>query len=238
MDLLSDKEHSTRPGKCCIKRVKRNMDSNHSFLRDGSATLMVATRAERIRHSEHWILKLNQDGPRQPLIQRPDFAQAKRECNTLHDEYMARTQQEYRTIPWSQQVRQRKEQQFEGIEEYDNAVDRRTGWRFYKPARGNLSLSSPSSSSTNWESNHWTTRSWNSWHSSRSDHSSNFSQIGPLSVGREINFPTTDGGCRQNPLARHICARTAHHRTQCTSTVTHYANTRGSTARSCMHCCL
>ena len=25
-----------------------------------------------------------------------------------------------------------------------------------------------------------------------------FSQIGPVSVGREINFPTTDGGCRQN----------------------------------------
>ena len=35
---------------------------------------------------------------------------------------MARTQQEYRTIPRSQQVRQRKEQQFEGIEEYDYAV--------------------------------------------------------------------------------------------------------------------
>ena len=54
----------------------------------------VATRFERIRHSEHWILKLNQDGPQQPLNQRPDFAQAKRECKRLHDEYMARTQQE------------------------------------------------------------------------------------------------------------------------------------------------
>ena len=47
----------------------------------------TATRAERIRHSEHWILKLNQDG-------RPDFAQAKRECKRLHDEFLARTQQE------------------------------------------------------------------------------------------------------------------------------------------------
>ena len=45
----------------------------------------VATRAERIRNSEHWILKLDQDGAQQPLNQRPDFAQAKREC-----EYMAK----------------------------------------------------------------------------------------------------------------------------------------------------
>ena len=59
---------------------------NHSF---------VATRVERIRNSEHWILKLNQDGVQQPLNQRPDFAQAERECKRLHDEYMARTQQEF-----------------------------------------------------------------------------------------------------------------------------------------------
>ena len=131
----------------------------------------TATSAERIRHSEPWILKLNQDGPQQPFRQRPDFAQAKRECKRLHDEYTARTQQEYRTILRSQQVRQRKEQQFEGIEEYDCAVDPRTRWRLNKPALRNLSPSSPSSSSTNWESNHWTTRSWNSWHSSRSDNS-------------------------------------------------------------------
>ena len=50
----------------------------------------TATRAERIRHSQHWILKLNQDGPQQPLDQRPDFAQAKRECKRLHTDYMAK----------------------------------------------------------------------------------------------------------------------------------------------------
>ena len=46
----------------------------------------VATNAEMIRNSEHGILKLNQDGPQQPLNQRPDFAQAKKECKRLHDE--------------------------------------------------------------------------------------------------------------------------------------------------------
>ena len=135
---------------------------NHSY---------VATRAERIRNSEHWILKFNQDGAQHPLNQRPDFAQTKRESKRLHDEYIARTQQEYRTSPRSQQVRRRKEQAFEGLEEYDYAVDPRTGWRFFKPAQGNLSLSSPSSSSTTWDRNNLTTRSRNSWHSSRSDYS-------------------------------------------------------------------
>ena len=127
---------------------------NHSF---------VATRAESIRNSEHWILKLNQDGAHQPLNQRPDFAQPKREGKILHDEYMARTQQEYRIIPRSQQARQRQEQTSEGIEEQAGAS--------IKQPQGSVSLSSPSSSSTNWERNKWTIKSWNSWHSSRSDHS-------------------------------------------------------------------
>ena len=39
----------------------------------------VATRAERI------LLALKQNGAQQPLNQRPDFAQAERECKRLHD---------------------------------------------------------------------------------------------------------------------------------------------------------
>ena len=97
--------------------------------------IYVATKAERIQNSKHWILTLNAEGLQQPLNQRPDFAPAKRECKQLHDEHLARTQQDYRTIPRSQQVRQRKGQQFEGNEEYDNAVDPKTGRRFYKGSR-------------------------------------------------------------------------------------------------------
>ena len=55
----------------------------------------VATRAERIQNSKHWILMLNAEGPKQPLNQRPDFAHVKRECKRLHDEHLARTQEEY-----------------------------------------------------------------------------------------------------------------------------------------------
>ena len=85
--------------------------------------LYVATEAERIQNSKHWTLTLNADGgTQQSLNERPDFAQAQRECKRLHDEHLARTQEEYRAIPRSQQVRQRKGQQFEGNEEHDYAV--------------------------------------------------------------------------------------------------------------------
>ena len=56
-----------------------------------------------------------------------------------------------------------------------------------------------------------------------------FSELGPVSVGPEINFPTTDW-CGQNT---HNCARTAHHRTQCTSTVTRTRVAPGRTAQDC-----
>ena len=82
------------------------------------------------------FLKFYQDGAQQPLNLRPDFAQAKRECKILHDEYLTRTLQEQRTILRSQQVRQRTEQAFKGIEEYDYAVEPRTGWRFFEQHEG------------------------------------------------------------------------------------------------------
>ena len=41
------------------------------------------------RKSLSRILKLNQDGAQQPLYQRPDFAQAKRQCKRLHGQDLA-----------------------------------------------------------------------------------------------------------------------------------------------------
>ena len=43
----------------------------------------------------------------------------------------------------------------------------------------------------------------------------------------------------EHPLARHICARAESHRTRCTGTVTHHANTHGSIVipASCLICC-
>ena len=124
----------------------------------------VATRSEIIQNSKHWILRLNQDGVQQPQNQRRDFALAK-DCTNQH---VTRSQQDYRTIPRDKQVRQRRGQAFEGIDEYDFRVDPQTRWRFFWESQGDLS---PSFSSTNWDRNNWTTRSWNCWHSSRSDNS-------------------------------------------------------------------
>ena len=100
--------------------------------------IYVATNAEIIQHSKHSSLTKIQKDLKQPLNQRPDFAQAKRECKRLHDEHLARTQEEYRTILRKQHVRQRKGQQFDCNEEYDYTVDPKTGWRFYKQSRRNL----------------------------------------------------------------------------------------------------
>ena len=124
-------------------------------------------KAERIQNSKHWILTLNAEGPQQPLDQRPDFPQAKRECKRLHDEYLAKTQENYRPIHRNQQVRQRKEQQFESGEDFDYVVDPKTGWRFFQESRGNLQTDS--SSSSHWNRTHWKTGNWVSQSSSRSD---------------------------------------------------------------------
>ena len=74
---------------------------HHIMLYDRIAVekhIYIATRAERIQNSKQWILTINAEGPRQPLNQRPDFAQAKREYKRLHDEHLAKTQEEQRTI--------------------------------------------------------------------------------------------------------------------------------------------
>ena len=56
---------------------------------------VTITKAESIQISRHCILTLNSEGPQQPLNERPDFAQAKRECKLLHDEHLTRTQEEF-----------------------------------------------------------------------------------------------------------------------------------------------
>ena len=111
---------------------------HHVMLHDRIAVekhIYVTARAERIQNSKHRILTINAEGPQPPLNQRSDFAQAKRECERLHDEHLAMTQEEYRTIPRSHHIRQRKGTTTGGNEEYDYAVDPETGWRFYKGPR-------------------------------------------------------------------------------------------------------
>ena len=113
----------------------------------------TATKAERIQNSKYWVLSINAEGPQLPRQQRPDYAAAKRECQRLQDEYMAETKLLYKPTYPIKQMRQNPNQQFEGSEDYDNVVDRKTGWKWYKQ-RGNLPHTS-SSSSSSWQNSSW-----------------------------------------------------------------------------------
>ena len=56
----------------------------------------------------------------------------------LHDEYVKETSEGNTPIHPTQRTRQRRDQQFEGLEEYDYQVDPQTGWRTYPSrSRGN-----------------------------------------------------------------------------------------------------
>ena len=103
--------HPTILSRWCASQTQRDSlyaigwREKHIMLYDRIAVekhIYVATRAERIQNSKHWIITLSAEGPQQTLNQRPDFAQAKRECKRLHDEHLARTQEEYTTMPRSQ----------------------------------------------------------------------------------------------------------------------------------------
>ena len=72
-----------------------------------------ATKAERIRYSQKWVLSLNAEGKQPPRQQRPDYEEAKRECQRLQDKHMAETKQLYTPIHTSKQRRQNPNQLFE-----------------------------------------------------------------------------------------------------------------------------
>ena len=123
----------------------------------------VATWQERNRNGKSWTFSLNAEGIQGPLNQRSDFIEAKQKCKRLHDEHTAITGDGSKPFPPAQQVRQRLDQQFEGLEEYHYRLGPRTRWRFYPSSRTTHSSSSSHwQKSSDWKSN----RSWDSWHPS------------------------------------------------------------------------
>ena len=77
-----------------------------------------------------------------------------RECQRLQDEFMAETKQLCTPIHPSKQRRQNSNQQFEGSEDYDYVVDRKTGWKWYKEQHWDLAQTS-SLSSSSWQNSSW-----------------------------------------------------------------------------------
>ena len=121
-------------------------------------------REERTRNEKKW---LNNEGVQGPLNQRPDFVEAKRELKRLHDEHVKETSERNTPIHPIQRTRRRRNQQFEGLEEYNYKVDRWTGWRSY-PSKSQGNLRHPTSSSTQRKQHddRKSNKSWNSWRSS------------------------------------------------------------------------
>ena len=98
--------------------------------------IYITTGSERLQNSKHWILTINAEGgTQQSLINDPTLLKREENANECMTSTWQGTQEVYRAITCSQQIRQRKGQQFEGNEEYDYAVDPKTGWRFYKGSR-------------------------------------------------------------------------------------------------------
>ena len=154
-----------------------------------------ATKAERLQHAKHWILRLNADGSQKPLRQRPQFSVALKQCLKMQDAHLAETRRSLRPIRPEHQQRQRDDQQFEGGENCDYYIDRKIGWRYYRGPRENPSAAC-SSSTTQWQHSQWQT-SWSSWYSQ-------------LINGGDFGFlegiPENRQGCRQDPLTKHMCA--------------------------------
>ena len=129
----------------------------------------TATKDERRQNAKRLILRLNADGPQKPLRQRQEFAVALKKNPSNVRRSLGETQQSLRPIRPEHQQRQRQDQQFEGGENFDHCVDRKTGWRYYREPRGNPSAASSSSSSTSqWQTAQWQT-SWSSWQPTSSD---------------------------------------------------------------------
>ena len=120
----------------------------------------VATKQERSR-DESSKFSLEAEGIQGPLNQRSDFKEAKQTCKRLYHEYTAITGSGNKAIPPEQQVRQRLDQQFEGLEEHDCRLEASAGWRYYPSSTTHWS----SSSSSRWQpgSDLWSTWNWDSW---------------------------------------------------------------------------
>ena len=77
----------------------------------------TATKAERMRYSQNWVLTLNAEGKQPPRQLRPDYEEAKRECRRLQDEFMVAKEQLFTPIHASKQKSQNPNQQFQGSED-------------------------------------------------------------------------------------------------------------------------
>ena len=127
------------------------MQYDNIALEDHSYT---ATREERSRNENSWKLSLNAEGVQGPFSAVRD---AKQTCKRLYHEHTAITGSGNKPITPEQQVRQRRNQQFEGLEEHAYRLDASIGWRYYPSS----TTHSSSSSSSRWQPSSDLWSAWN-----------------------------------------------------------------------------
>ena len=121
----------------------------------------------------------------------------------MQDAHLAETRQSFPIRPQHPQL-QRQNQQFEGRENFDYDVDRKTGWRYYREPRGNPPAAS-SSSTSQWPTSQWQT-SWSSCGCLH--HLRNVGDFGFLERIPEKRRGVVTG----DPLTKHICATQSVHK--------------------------
>ena len=89
----------------------------------------TATRAERLQNGKHWIIRLNADGPKSLFDSDQNLPLLKKMPSNARRSHGG-TQQSLRPMRPEHKQRQRQNQQFEGGENFDYYVDRKTGWRY------------------------------------------------------------------------------------------------------------
>ena len=201
-----------------ILAKKKSCFSIASIVKDYSAT-----RAEWLQNAKHWILRLNADGPQKPLRQRPEFAVALKQCLKMQDAHLAETRQSLGSIRPENQQRQGEDQQFEGGENFDYYVDRKTRWRYYREPRRNPSAAS-SSSTSQWQDRRVRAHSI-------LQHLRNGGEFGYLE-----GIPENRRGVwTVHPITEHICG-VAYSQRDPHECYTYHASTRGSRTSTAQKC--
>ena len=115
----------------------------------------------RRRNEKSEKLSLNAEGFPGLWNQRSDFKQAKQTCKILYHEHTAITGRGKKPFPAEQQVRQKRNEQFEGCEEHAYRLDASTGCRYHPSSTKHSSASS----SSRWQpsSDLWSTWNLDSW---------------------------------------------------------------------------
>ena len=118
-----------------------------------------------------------------------------RECTRLHDEHLARTQQDCCTISRNQQVRQRKEKHFDGIREFGlcGLTQKQCGC----PTKSRRNLPKVLPSSSTWDQTHWKDEQLEFSAFFKVSRFVNFSHSSDRFLLPRENLQPTGGGCEQ-----------------------------------------